>query len=88
MNSAIICEGATDFVLLEYYLRTAYGWEDYRKPKYKYENERARGLKHNNDLMSIVSAGGVSNLIKYFEQIIQRNLYSIFDEDFFVSSQI
>lgn len=28
MNSIIICEGSTDSVLLQYFLRNAYQWED------------------------------------------------------------
>lgn len=28
MKSIILCEGSTDFVLLQYYMRTVYGWED------------------------------------------------------------
>ena len=28
MNSIIICEGSTDSILLQYFLRKAYGWED------------------------------------------------------------
>ena len=32
MKSIIICEGSTDFVLLQYFMRRAHQWEDYRKP--------------------------------------------------------
>lgn len=30
MNSIILCEGSSDFVLLQYYMRTVYGWTDAR----------------------------------------------------------
>lgn len=30
MRSVILCEGSTDFVLLQYYMRKVYGWE-YKK---------------------------------------------------------
>lgn len=28
MNSIILCEGSTDYVLLQYFMRKAYFWED------------------------------------------------------------
>ena len=30
MRSVILCEGSTDFVLLQYYMRKVHGWE-YKK---------------------------------------------------------
>lgn len=29
MRSIILCEGSTDYVLIQYFLRKAYNWEDY-----------------------------------------------------------
>ena len=28
MNSVILCEGSTDYTLLQYYMRKANGWND------------------------------------------------------------
>ena len=28
MNNIILCEGSTDYVLLQYYMRKAYQWSD------------------------------------------------------------
>ena len=30
MNSVLLCEGSTDYVLLQYFMRKAYHWEDDR----------------------------------------------------------
>lgn len=31
MNSIILCEGSTDYVLLQYFMRVANGWQEDRK---------------------------------------------------------
>lgn len=28
MNSILLCEGSTDYALLQYFMREVYGWED------------------------------------------------------------
>ena len=46
MNSIILCEGSSDFVLLQYYMRTVYGWTDERTQNIRLDSiKRSRTLK-------------------------------------------
>lgn len=47
MNSIIICEGSTDYYLLQYYMREALGWKDDKKIQsgiLKVEGQKSRNL--------------------------------------------
>ena len=72
-NSVIICEGATDGVLLQYLLERIGGWAYSReKPKLKHsrigmqKDEWAHLLSKGDDLLTIASAGSNSELIPVF----------------------
>lgn len=57
MKSIIICEGSTDFVLLQYFMRRAHQWEDYRKPDILNNNfKMIRELKRGTDSLLIGGA--------------------------------
>ena len=74
MNSVIICEGSTDYSLLQYYMRKAYGWVDGRPGSIKFENNRSRDLiKHGNDFLTIMSSGGCGNLLSAYNMVWERN---------------
>ncbi len=73
MNSVIICEGPTDFVLLQYYMRKVHAWEDADTITLKYEKNRARDFSRGSDRLTIMSSGGCSNLIKAFENVLIKN---------------
>lgn len=74
MNSVLICEGPTDFVLLQYYMRKVHAWEDAgRRGSIIYANNRSRDFIRGNDILTIMSSGGCSNLIKAFENVLIKN---------------
>ena len=80
MNSVLICEGSTDYALLQYYMRKVNNWEDDKLGTLKYENNRARDLKRGNDILTIMSSGGCSNLTSAFKNVLDRNYNSKPDE--------
>ena len=76
MNSVIICEGSTDFVLLQYYMRKVHQWEYKGAGSIQYISNKSRDLKRVNDVLTIMSAGGCSNIVPAFENVLDRNLKS------------
>ena len=88
MNSVLLCEGSTDYVLLQYYMRKAYFWEDDRNRQegiFKIENDQeSRKLFCGEHILTVASAGGCSKLKKGLEQALNRNRFasgshSVFD---------
>ena len=74
MNSVIICEGSTDYALLQYYMRKVHAWEEAgRRGSIIYENNMSRDFIRENDILTIMSSGGCSNLIKAFENVLIKN---------------
>lgn len=80
MNSIILCEGATDFTLLQYYMRRVYSWEDRGKESTKLlyrfnkeKGERSRRFYRGNNTITIASVGGVSNLKAALADVLKRN---------------
>ena len=49
MKSVIICEGSTDYVLLQYFMKKVNNWNDYRNPEQMTGFKRVRELKKEND---------------------------------------
>ena len=45
MKSVIICEGSTDYVLLQYFMQRVNDWSDYRNPQQMTGFKRVRELK-------------------------------------------
>lgn len=74
MNSIIICEGSTDSILLQYFLRTTYKWEDAkdRIPLAK-QFKTFRKLKKEDRTLCIGGSGGVSQLMSKLELILYLN---------------
>ena len=69
MNSIILCEGSSDFVLLQYYMRTVYGWTDERTQNIRSDSiKRSRTLKKDENLLTIGGCGGCSKIIPAFER--------------------
>ena len=42
MKSIILCEGSSDFILLQYYMRTVNQWEHDKNNKIRFTNAIAR----------------------------------------------
>ena len=67
MNKLILCEGATDAILLSYYLERTAGWKFVRQPpqgvsiRATEQNEEVTWYKKNNDYLLICAVGGKDN---------------------------
>lgn len=77
MNSIILCEGSTDFQLLQYYMRKVHQWEDapraIQESAFKYKNQNSRVLKRANDTLTIAAVGGCSELTAGLDAVLVRN---------------
>ena len=83
MNSIIICEGSTDSVLLQYFLRKAYGWED-TKERIPLSNKfkTFRKLKKEEKTLCIGGSGGVSQIKDKFDNILELNSFAANGEEY------
>jgi len=73
MEKLIICEGSTDYVLLQYYLRKAYSWEDSCPGNIKISGQRSRTLCKGSKKLTILSTGGCSRLMEGLELAVQKS---------------
>jgi len=87
-RSCIICEGQTDFVLLQYLMEKVYGWED--RPAefksascFKATENKTRSFFKGDGILTITETGGVPgiinrlvDLIKYNVSVTNEGLYS------------
>ena len=73
MNSVIICEGSTDFILLQYYMQKVHNWQDAGLSTLQYGNKKAQLFTHQNKSLTIMPSEGSSHLISAFENILERN---------------
>lgn len=83
MNSIIICEGSTDSILLQYFLRKAYGWED-TKERIPLSNKfkTFRKLKKEEKTLCIGGSGGVSQIKDKFDNILELNSFAANGEEY------
>ena len=81
MKSIIICEGATDFTLLQYYMIKVHGWKDSGKSSF-YKNmggATTRDFIKDSNFLTIVSAGGCANIKNVFSAVIRYNQNEVLD---------
>ncbi|WP_407426897.1 DUF3226 domain-containing protein [Treponema sp.] len=83
MKSIIICEGDTDFTLLQYFMIKANGWEDARKVSFKPDisDSISRDFCKGSNLLTIVSAGGCANIKSVFSAVARYNQNAVFDSE-------
>lgn len=72
MKSVIICEGITDFTLLQYYMQKVNGWSDYRKTPGSI-GEKRRDLQKGDNVLTIIASGGCTKIPDVFGSIIRLN---------------
>lgn len=74
MKSIIICEGYTDCILLQYFLRKAYGWKDGGRDKNLENRFRPmRVLEKANDTVRIGGCSGCTEIIQKLSFILDMN---------------
>lgn len=83
MKNVILCEGSTDYVLLQYFMRKAYFWKDDREqPDFRRRFGNARVLKKGEKEISIVGCNGCSNLVPALDFFIKYNMVGESEEIF------
>ena len=84
MKSIILCEGSSDYVLIQYYMRKAHLWEDkgIEKNNCREKIKYIRTLVKGQSYLSIGGCGGCSRIIPAFDYLLKRNKISVQDESF------
>lgn len=75
MNSILLCEGATDFTLLQIYMRETNGWADdktLQSTALIIPGQCSRVLKRDNDQLTVMSTGGCSRIPEALELVLKR----------------
>lgn len=79
MNHIIICEGSTDYFLLQYYMREAYQWTDDKKIQngiLRMRGQKSRNLKKGSDILTIMASGGCSQIPNGLDTVLEKNYLS------------
>lgn len=79
MNEIILCEGSTDYFLLQYYMREAYQWSDDKAVQtgiLKLHKQKSRNLIKNSNILTIMSVGGCSRMGEGLKAVLERNFLS------------
>lgn len=86
MKAIIICEGPTDFMLLQYYMRKVNGWDEGQESKNKpkgFEKSRFRDFKKNENILRIICADGCSRMSTLLEKIVENNSMAASQDEIF-----
>ena len=75
MKNLILCEGSTDGILLQYFMREVYHWEDAAGQRRLFGNHAVwfRSLKKGTNTLDIVSCAGSSKLLPCMEYVVELN---------------
>lgn len=85
MNSILLCEGVTDFSLLQVYMCETNGWTDdktLQSSALAISNQKSRVLKKDDDKLTVMSTGGCNRIPEALELALKRtkNAAPPFDE--------
>ena len=99
MNSLILCEGATDAILLSYYMEKVSGWTYSAKApaglniRSSGGNDSVNWYKRGIDYLLICGVGGKDNFKRFFQQtlekpipLIMQHCYPVSFNDYMVGS--
>ena len=78
MRSVILCEGSTDFILLQYYMRKVNGWEYKSNKPIRINGVKVREceLVKDDNILSIIGCGGCSRIIETLDYVLELNSVS------------
>lgn len=86
MKSIIICEGGTDLALIQYFMEKVNNWE-YKKNKDNNKEikcfNQIKNFTKNDNKLSIASCGTCSKIPERFKDVIEKNIYSAYDDEKF-----
>lgn len=82
MRSVILCEGSTDFVLLQHFMRRTYKWEYKSNKQINIAGQSAREctLQKDDNTVSIIGCGGCNRLIPCLNYELMLNSVSALGE--------
>ena len=82
MRSVILCEGSTDFVLLQHFMRRTYQWEYKSNKQINIAGQSAREctLQKDDNTVSIIGCGGGNRLIPCLNYELMLNSVSALGE--------
>lgn len=82
MRSVILCEGSTDFVLLQHFMRRTYQWEYKSNKQINIAGQSAREctLQKDDNTVSIIGCGGCNRLIPCLNDELMLNSVSALGE--------
>ena len=82
MRSVILCEGSTDFVLLQHFMRRTYQWEHKSNKQINIAGQSAREctLQKDDNTVSIIGCGGCNRLIPCLNYELMLNSVSALGE--------
>lgn len=85
MRNIIICEGSSDYALLQYFMRKTYGWNDSKEAILRNDShfERTRTLAKNSSTVTIAGAGGCSRIPACMDRVLEINNISQGTEEAF-----
>ena len=78
MRSVILCEGSTDFILLQHYMRKVNGWEYKSNKPIRINDVKVRvcELVKGGDKLSIIGCGGCNRIIETLDYVLDFNSVS------------
>ena len=78
MKSIILCEGSTDYALLQYFMRKVYDWQDAKTNEQASSRHfnRIRTMRKGTDVLSIAGCGGSSRILPGLDFILEQNSIS------------
>jgi len=74
-QSIILCEGNTDFSLLQIYMREVHNWNEdksYQKKVVKIPNQKSRIFKRDDDYLTVMATGGCSRITEGLDRVLDR----------------
>lgn len=76
MENIILCEGSSDFVLLQDFMQKAYNWEDSKNQGTppKLVKQKSRVLDKDNKRLTIMSCGGIGRIKEGLDLVLARNI--------------
>lgn len=74
-QSILICEGNTDFSLLQIYMREVHNWNEdkkYQNQVVKIPNQKSRIFKRDDDYLTIMATGGCTRIAEGLDLVLDR----------------
>lgn len=80
-QSVLICEGSTDYVLLQYFMRKGLGWEDVNDKRkqqqcIKNPSQKSRLFEKDGNELTIMASGGCSRITEALDKVLTKDTLS------------